>query len=269
MQLQGYGRGPSSRSFPIAEWPPNTELIRAPEGDTLVVPCNNSRAASETPVSHTAIPPAYTYNGQLVSLGATTTAVFDTFNEPNYCCNCTKDSASLRFATRGKMLDVATGAFSILLPHFSYSNTGLYECLHSDGTQLVVTQRYWVTVTLARHEVFHRPMQNITVRYGDPAEMVCPVRFHLLPGFLKTRFLWRTGSYLLIARSIPEVADKAGPWWGFGGRFEFGRDDEGHCNATMKFNSVTYKDAGLYECWFRINGRLDEWIMQEAYLHVI
>ncbi|XP_055356019.1 uncharacterized protein LOC129601273 [Paramacrobiotus metropolitanus] len=160
------------------------------------------------------------------------------------------------------------GAFSILLPNFTYAATGLYECLHSNGSQRVVTQR-WVSATLFRHNVFDPPMQNVTVRYGDPAAMVCGVRFNFLPGYLKTRFLWRSGGYLLMADSIPAVADQARSWWGFYGRFEFGIDDAGRCSSTMKINRVTWKDAGRYECWFRISDRLDEWIMQEAYLHVV
>ncbi|XP_055346971.1 uncharacterized protein LOC129594345 [Paramacrobiotus metropolitanus] len=42
MWLQGHGRGPSTRGFPIAEWPPQTEIIRAPEGGTLFIPCKTA-----------------------------------------------------------------------------------------------------------------------------------------------------------------------------------------------------------------------------------
>ncbi|XP_055356003.1 uncharacterized protein LOC129601264 isoform X2 [Paramacrobiotus metropolitanus] len=38
MHLQGHGSGPTSAGYPIAEWPPGTEVVRAPEGGTLVIP---------------------------------------------------------------------------------------------------------------------------------------------------------------------------------------------------------------------------------------
>ncbi|XP_055348483.1 uncharacterized protein LOC129595457 [Paramacrobiotus metropolitanus] len=165
--------------------------------------------------------------------------------------------------------DVASGAFTIALMNFTYSHSGLYECLHSNGSQLVVTKRYYVSATLVRHNVFQPPMQNVTVRHGDPAEMACAVRFNFLPGELATRFLWRSERHLMIADSIPEGAKKAKLYWGFVGSFGFGVDDEGRCSSTMQIESVTWEDAGRYECWLRINGRFDERIMQEAYLNVI
>ncbi|XP_055344951.1 uncharacterized protein LOC129592846 isoform X2 [Paramacrobiotus metropolitanus] len=270
MHLQGYGRGPSSQGYPIAEWPPGTEVIRAPEGGTLLIPCNNTNNSYNTQrVYDIRKPPAYARNDWQVPLIRDIEVVSEGFQEVNHCCNLTKDHNPAEFIMHGAMHDRTTGAFSIALPNFTYAATGLYECQHFNGSQYVVTQRYWVSATLFRHNVFNLPMKNVTVRYGDPAEMVCAVRFNFLPGRLRTRFLWRAGNYLLVAKSISEVADKAMSWWGFNGRFEFSADEEGRCSSTMKIDSATWKDAGLYECWFRINDRLDEWIMQEAYLHVI
>ncbi|XP_055342205.1 uncharacterized protein LOC129590822 [Paramacrobiotus metropolitanus] len=268
MHLQGYGRGPTSQEYPIAEWPPGTEIIRAPEGGTLVIFCNNSHNTNNTEVFHSDIPPAFRRNGVLIPLSDFEIARRG-FEEVNYCCNRTNGNNPLEYGVEGKVYDLVTSAFSIALPKFSYAATGLYECLHSNGHQLVVTQRYWVSATLFRNKVFDPPMKNLTIRYGDPAELVCAVRFNFLPGYLTNRFLWRAGNYLLMAKSIPEVADKIGSWWGFYGRVDFGKDQQGRCNSTLKIDRVTWRDAGLYECWFRINDRLDEWIVQEAYLHVI
>ncbi|XP_055350093.1 uncharacterized protein LOC129596771 [Paramacrobiotus metropolitanus] len=44
MHLHGYGRGPSLPRYPIKEWPPETEIIRAPEGGTLLIHCNNTKS---------------------------------------------------------------------------------------------------------------------------------------------------------------------------------------------------------------------------------
>ncbi|XP_055330703.1 uncharacterized protein LOC129583035 isoform X2 [Paramacrobiotus metropolitanus] len=267
MHLQGYGRGPSNKGYPIAEWPPGTEVIRAPEGGTLVIPCNNN--LNNTPKAYDIRnPPAFARNEWQVPVFQGIAVNMGRGQEVNYCCNWTTDYDPADFKVQAEMINLTTGAFSITLPNFTYAATGLYECQYFNGSEYVATQRYWVSATLFRHNVFNPPMKNITVRYGDPAEMVCAVRFNFLPGYLKTRFLWRAGNYLLVARSIPEVAEKTSYWWGFYGSFGYGAY-EGQCNSTMTIHSVTWKDAGLYECWFRIDDRLDEWIMQEAYLHVI
>ncbi|XP_055339382.1 uncharacterized protein LOC129588971 [Paramacrobiotus metropolitanus] len=204
MHLLGHGRGPGTLGFPIAEWPPNTEVIRAPEGGTLLIPCNNSHNANKTQVSHIAIPPAFTYNGRQIPV-PTVKNYRKSFSELNYCCNCTlkfnPGEYSLNRSWYVPEYDPLSGAFSIVLFNFTYAHTGLYECLHSNGSQLVVTQRYWISATLFRHEVFSPPMQNLTVRHGYKAEMICPVRFTFLPGYLATRFLWRKGEDLLMAES--------------------------------------------------------------------
>ncbi|XP_055346567.1 uncharacterized protein LOC129594046 [Paramacrobiotus metropolitanus] len=268
------GVAPPLWGIPVTDFPPDTEIIRAPEGGTLLIPCNNSHNTNKQ-VSHIAIPPAFTYNGILVAVPADGINK-EPHNEVNYCCNCTKEfiaaTAGNRQIPRRWLVpeyDLVTGAFSIALENFSYVYTGLYECLHSNGSQLVVTHRYWVSATLFRHNVFNPPMKSVTVHYGHPAAMVCPVRFNFLPGYLMTRFLWRKGSLLLLAQSVPEMKGKVTSPFGFKGEFKLGVSEPCLCNATMSFYSVTYEDAGLYECWFRINDRLDEWIAQEAYLHVI
>ncbi|XP_055356737.1 uncharacterized protein LOC129601852 [Paramacrobiotus metropolitanus] len=259
MCLQGYGRGPGFRRFPLPVLPPQMQIIRAPEGGTLLVYCNNTNGAQ---VPQAEVPPAFTYNGRLVSLANPTLAWIE--SEELHCCNgTTKTShgdivARPRFTQnswRASEYQRATGAFSIVLEHFNDGHSGVYECLHSNGSQLVVTQRYYVSAirtALNRHNVFDPPMKNLTVRYGRYAEMVCAVRFNFLPGSLNTRFLWRNGGHLLMTDSMPQVAGKTSAWRASTGTF---------MSALM--------DAGLYECWFRINDRLDEWIMQEAYLHVI
>ncbi|XP_055348012.1 uncharacterized protein LOC129595125 [Paramacrobiotus metropolitanus] len=271
MFLEGFGRGPSTKRFLVAEWPPNTAIMRAPESGTLLILCNTSHNTNNMQVSHIEIPPAFTYNG--IQVAVPTLGIFrEPHDDVNYCCNCSRKFSPGEIVPRRWLVpeyNLASGAFSIALENFSYVYTGLYECLRSNGSQLVVTQRYWVSATLFRHNVFHPPMKNLSVRYGDPAEMVCAVRFNFLPGYLKTRFLWRRESYLLMAKSIQQVADKTRAWWDFKGIFHFGVVDQCRCNSTMRIDSVTWKDAGPYECWFRINDRLDEWILQEAYLHVI
>ncbi|XP_055344923.1 uncharacterized protein LOC129592822 [Paramacrobiotus metropolitanus] len=268
MHLHGYGSGPSTRNYPISEWPPHTEIIRAPEGGTLFVPCSN---ANKKQVSHIAIPPAFTYNGEHFTI-KNAEITRESSEEMKFCCNCTKEICTgehLGSRLRVSGYDPATGAFSIALERFTYAHTGLYECLHSNGSQLVVTRRYWVTPRHIRYHVFDPPMQNVTVRYGDPAKIVCPVRFNYLPGDLTARFLWRKGRYLLLVKSIPQVKDSARSPYGFSGHFEFDRGERCGCNSIMKINNVTREHAGVYECWFRINDRLDEWIMQEAHLLVI
>ncbi|XP_055346494.1 uncharacterized protein LOC129593980 [Paramacrobiotus metropolitanus] len=259
MHLRGYG----SPKFLVAEWPPQTEIIRVPEGGKLFIPCSNP---NNLQVSHIANPPAFAYNGvQYTIKGAALT--WEPLNETYRCCNCTNNEIVRSLTVSG--YQVATGAFTIELDHFSYVYTGLYDCLHSNGSQLVVTKRYWVSATLIRHKVFDPPMKNVTVRYGDPAEMVCAVRFSFLPGSFENRFLWRKGVYLLWAGSIAKVAVTARSPYRFNGYFTFGENGKCLCNSTLKLNSATWEGAGLYECWFRINDRLDEWVVQEAYLHVI
>ncbi|XP_055352202.1 uncharacterized protein LOC129598359 [Paramacrobiotus metropolitanus] len=179
MFLRGYGRPPSTPRFPTAEWPPNTEIIRAPERGELVIPCNNTNNLQQ--VSHVSIPPAYTYNGKLYPVNENDTVGDGYAAGKHSCCNCTPEASSRGFVRRSWSVseyDPATGAFAITLHNFTAFASGLYECLHSNGRQLVVTQRYGVIATLLRHEVFDPPMQNVTVRLGDPAEMVCPVRFN-------------------------------------------------------------------------------------------
>ncbi|XP_055352201.1 uncharacterized protein LOC129598358 [Paramacrobiotus metropolitanus] len=268
MFLRGYGRPPPTPRFPTWEWPPNTAIMRAPEGGALVIPCNNT---NNMKVSHVSIPPAFMYNGKQFAITKGNTREKSS-GETNHCCNCTPEISSRGFVRRSWSVseyDPATGAFAITLHNFTAFASGLYECLHSNGRQLVVTQRYGVIATLLRHEVFDPPMQNVTVRLGDPAEMVCPVRFNFLPEALIRRFLWRKGHFLLMADAIPAVADAAVAWWGFDGFFEVGVRPPCVCNTTMKIASVTWEHAGVYECWFRIDDRQDEWIMQEAHLHVV
>ncbi|XP_055357072.1 uncharacterized protein LOC129602125 [Paramacrobiotus metropolitanus] len=268
MQLHGYGRGRTFEDVPAMEWPPNTQIIRAPEGGTLHVPCKNNN----TKVSHIEIPPAYTYRGRQVTV-TDVNVPRRVFEGVNYRCNFTeKSSPGENIARSIKQVtdyDPATGAFSIALEDFTNAHSGLYECLHSNGSQRVVTQRYYVSATLLRHDVFQPPMPNVTARYGEPAEMECPVHFRFLPGHLTDRFLWRRGRYLLMGDSIPEMADKAMSWRGFYGHIETGINAALRCHATLKIRRVTWNDAGLYECWFRVDDGLDEWIVQEAYLHVI
>ncbi|XP_055343084.1 uncharacterized protein LOC129591451 [Paramacrobiotus metropolitanus] len=276
MRLGGCCRGPSSRKYPISEWPPNTEILQAPEGGTLLIHCNNSLNTNGTQVSHIAIPPAIAYNGLQVALdsGGVSGDHKLPSDEKDTRCNCTESASGYIIPLSWRQFDYSslTGAFTIALKNFTYAYTGLYECLHSNGSQRVVTQRYWLSATLLRHEVFSPPMKNVTVRYGDSAEMVCPVRFNFLPGGLMTRFIWRKESSLLIAKSIPEVADKIWQPYGVTGHYEFGAgrvDEMCRCNSTFKIDSATWHHAGRYECWFRINDRLDEWVVQEAYLHVV
>ncbi|XP_055348376.1 uncharacterized protein LOC129595372 [Paramacrobiotus metropolitanus] len=253
-------------TFKFYNNPPQTELIRAPEGGTLLLPCNNTNRL----VSHTKIPPAFTRNGICFPVNTPVATVAD---EKHFFCNCTNRSGNLTglhwHTVRAGNYDRDSGAFTIELDNFTYAHSGLYECLHSNGSQLVVTKRYYVSATLVRHNVFQPPMQNVTVRHGDPAAMVCAVRFNFLPGKMSTRSLWRSEHHLMLAESIPEVAKKAKYWWGFVGSFGFGVDDEGRCSSTMTIDSVTWEVAGRYECWLRINDRFDEWIMQEAYLNVV
>ncbi|XP_055334101.1 uncharacterized protein LOC129585137 isoform X2 [Paramacrobiotus metropolitanus] len=268
MHLRRFGRGPSVAGYPNTEWPPQTELIQAPEGGTLFLPCNNTNRL----VPHTNIPPACTRNGLLLTLN--NAPVFrHELNQRHSYCNCTNRTGTRQglgwHSVSAGNYDRDSGAFTIALDNFTYAHSGLYECLHSNGSQLVVTKRYYVSATLFRPNVFQPPMQNVTVRHGDPAAMVCAVRFNFLPGKLATRFLWRSERHCMIAESIAEVAKKAKLYWGFYGGFDFNENDDGGCSSTMTIQSVTWQDAGRYECWLRINDRLDEWIMQEAYLHVV
>ncbi|XP_055327864.1 uncharacterized protein LOC129581041 [Paramacrobiotus metropolitanus] len=266
MHLQGHGRGLPTRDFPLAAWPPNTQVIRAPEGGRLLIPCNNT---NNTQVSHLTIPPAFSYNGQQVNFSDAPTSRPEV-PATNYCCNRTgPDDSVVWKKMRALGYDAASGAFILALEDFTYAHTGLYECLHSDGRQLVVTQRYWISASLFRDQVFQPPMQNLTIRYGDPAALECAVSFNFLPGRLTDRFLWRRGRYLLMAAGIPAVADQIASWWGYDGRVEVGISEQRQCHSTLKIDRVTWRDAGRYECWFRIDDRLDEWIMQEAHLHVI
>ncbi|XP_055348448.1 uncharacterized protein LOC129595456 [Paramacrobiotus metropolitanus] len=268
LHLNGYGSPAKPDGYPAAELPPLTEIFRAPEGGTVVIPCDNRVNQNNTQVSHVKIPPAFLKDGYHVSV-----PTVDTIAGPDaprmsfYTCNCAK--AYDRFVWENRTVreyDLATGAFSIHLPAFSHVHTGLYECLHSDGHQLVVTQRYWVTPQLFRNEVFTPPMKNVSVRLGDPAEMACVVRFFALPGLLGDRFLWRKGQHLLYAHSVKDFASRAAD---FKVRFQFGLYDQCSCNSTMKIDRVGREHAGRYECWFRTNDRLDEWIVQEAYLHLV
>ncbi|XP_055339393.1 uncharacterized protein LOC129588980 [Paramacrobiotus metropolitanus] len=264
MFLHGYGIGPTPEKISIAEWPPETAIIRTPEGGALSIPCNNNRKQDNTPVSHVRIPPAYTHNGVLVLL-ANDTTTRKAFKEMSDCCACTMEREPEDYTAwhtvQASGYDPVTGAFILTLEGFSNAHSGLYECLHSNGSQLVMTQRYWVSATLKRHEVFSPPMQNVTVRYGEPAKMECPVRFKFLPGDLVTRFLWRKGRYVAnMPPGTPPViyTDASQPDFDGVVRFSFGINAQNQCLSAMMIPRVKWTDAGWYECWFRINDRLDE-----------
>ncbi|XP_055348485.1 uncharacterized protein LOC129595485 [Paramacrobiotus metropolitanus] len=271
LHLNGYGSPANPDEYPSAEFPPSTKIFRAPEGGTVVIPCDNRVNQNNSQVSHVKIPPAFTKNGYHIPIPTVDKiAGPDVPRAPMYICNCGKKYDPLDLVgwenKTVREYDLATGAFSIHLPAFSHAYTGLYECLHSDGQQLVVTQRYWVTPQLSRNEVFTPPMNNVSVRLGDPAEMACVVRFHALPGLLGDRFLWRKGHDLLYARSVKDFASRVTH---FSGIFQFGLHDHCSCNSTMKIVRVGREHAGRYDCWFRTDDRLDEWIVQEAYLHLV
>ncbi|XP_055328149.1 uncharacterized protein LOC129581212 [Paramacrobiotus metropolitanus] len=270
MGLQGFGRGPSVAGYPTTEWSPQTKLIQAPEGGMLFLPCNNTNNL----VSHNRIPPEFKYNGDEFGVTENDAGKVGVLLNRNhsYCSGVNiigNGEKVLSHRISAENYDEASSAFTIALHNFTHAHSGLYECLHYNGSQKVVTQRYGVSATLFRHTVFQPPMQNVTVRLGDPAEMVCEVRFNFLPGSLVNRILWRSEHHLLAAESIPEVADKARWRHGFGGSFHFSVDKVGRCSSTMKIDTVSRKDAGRYECWLRVDDPLDGWFMQEAYLIVV
>ncbi|XP_055339222.1 uncharacterized protein LOC129588848 isoform X2 [Paramacrobiotus metropolitanus] len=158
--------------------------------------------------------------------------------------------------------------YTITLINFSQTHSGVYECLQYNGTQLVTTRRYRVSPLITRETLFDPPMSNMTVTVGEEVKLRCHVKFDAVPDPFSERLLLRSENYLIYAPAHGPFRN------GMGSRGEAGSylsifDDGCKCGLQLRIGKVSRRDAGRYQCWFRVDDLFDEWYVQEFHLNVV
>ncbi|XP_055339226.1 uncharacterized protein LOC129588854 [Paramacrobiotus metropolitanus] len=157
--------------------------------------------------------------------------------------------------------------YTITLFNFSQMHSGIYECLQYNGSQLITSRRYRVSPHMTREVLFDPPMSNMTVTVGDEVKLRCHVKFDAVPSPFGERFLFRSEDYLIFAskhglfRNGVQSRDGADTWYSV---FADGCE----CGLELRITKVSRRDAGRYQCWFRVDDLFDEWFVQEFYLNV-
>ncbi|XP_055339217.1 uncharacterized protein LOC129588844 [Paramacrobiotus metropolitanus] len=157
--------------------------------------------------------------------------------------------------------------YTITLFNFSQTHSGVYECLQYNGTQLVTTRRYRVSPRMARETLFDPPMSNMTVTVGEEVKLRCYVKFDAVPHPFGERFLLRREEYLIYASDHGPFRNGVGSRYGADTWYSI-FDDGCKCGLQLRISNVNRRDAGRYQCWFRVDDLFDEWFVQEFYLNV-
>ncbi|XP_055347376.1 uncharacterized protein LOC129594648 [Paramacrobiotus metropolitanus] len=252
--------------YPPVDIRPTDVVIRVPEGESVSLQCGR-----KTP-GYTLPEVLIRFNGKLLNF---TDVKHVDWREAHYhCCRL----SSREKQPKAEDIQIirnedynTTGAFQIKLTHLTHAHAGVYECLGTNGTEIVVTKRFVVSPLLFRNQVF-QPGMNVSAVVGEPAQLACSVQFNTMSGKLRdfdARFIWRKDKYLMHALGVPSFRKAVIMPPGWNGLISAQIDHSiCECHDALMFHDVRPDDAGLYQCFFKIDDVFDEWVVQNIYLHV-